>query len=892
MADAKQFEVGGMSTEAGPIGGQTLAPVQSEEPVQSVATAEPTPEPISEVPVVTTRDAVSDLKTREEGLATIEAAQLPEIEAIEAAETEARGREIEPLPESEKPEVDEAGTFSLEEAQELFGTDFTGLTRTDGGRFTADTSALERLGITGLVDEQKEKLDDDLDQVNTQIEDLANDFLNFNVEQDPEFQAVSQNIKNQFAQARDKMEKINTSRANALRTMGLRRGTTQFAGAIQLGIEGEELANAGNRINAINAQESQALSAARKAFEEGEWTKFSRTMDSLDTLRDNKAEELNNYNEALLKANEKLEEQQRLIDDQVKGHQVRTGILSAINVGMTNPIEILTSLQMLGIEASPEDVTKFTSLIENQDQLSGLSTDFQTYDFLRKNEATAFKEMGIGSYIDYVRAVGDAKRAPTQTPTPGPGVQTDQFGNIVSAGGFPDDNDIAAMSIEERNFVNAVMRQLPTKLKDSENERKDRQKEALFDFRQGRTLQDTIDTFRGLVLETDISDESRDLAMTFRTIVAGTGLDLSEIAAPINAGKPQKAMINAENAALDTVDGELAETTNARKLINNANRVAELLKDAPVDSLGEFDGRKFKVEKFFGLSDEETQATQRLETAMVILLNEIRRASLGTAVTETEIKFLQPMLTDLLDQPELIATKIDELKNGTMRSYNSARAQVGLPEADESSILDNAKRLNLYRSRRDAGLTGIQAQIEEARTSGFSDTEIINVLGSTSDFRQQIEEAIKGGFSDSDILKFLDSSFSGVGSDTQTAVNVASAGKNIVPVSLDGRTANVDQQIATRLAEADKKMFEATGQHIAVNQSFRSSAQQAELFRKSQVGEIGRAAPPGKSFHEKGLAIDVTNWQEAERFLRAVGLINELRDDKGHFSIGEFKALA
>ena len=40
----------------------------------------------------------------------------------------------------------------------------------------------------------------------------------------------------------------------------------------------------------------------------------------------------------------------------------------------------------------------------------------------------------------------------------------------------------------------------------------------------------------------------------------------------------------------------------------------ELLKDAPLEDLGAFDGKKFKVKKFFGQTDENIKSTQRLES--------------------------------------------------------------------------------------------------------------------------------------------------------------------------------------------------------------------------------------------------------------------------------------
>ena len=113
------------------------------------------------------------------------------------------------------------------------------------------------------------------------------------------------------------------------------------------------------------------------------------------------------------------------------------------------------------------------------------------------------------------------------------------------------------------------------------------------------------------------------------------------------------------------------------------------------------------------------------------------------------------------------------------------------------------------------------------------------------------------------------------------------AGGDIKPLSVGGKTINVSSQIADKIASADADYFKATGKHLQVNQSFRTREQQEKLY--AELSPKGaRVAKPGTSFHEKGLAIDVTNWKEAEPYLRKYGLVNPMADDKGHFSFGEF----
>lgn len=108
-----------------------------------------------------------------------------------------------------------------------------------------------------------------------------------------------------------------------------------------------------------------------------------------------------------------------------------------------------------------------------------------------------------------------------------------------------------------------------------------------------------------------------------------------------------------------------------------------------------------------------------------------------------------------------------------------------------------------------------------------------------------------------------------------------------ISATVGGKNVTAQPVLMTALQKADAEMFKATGQHIQVNQSFRTADQQASLYTNYKNGTGGRAVPPGQSFHEKGLAIDVTNWQAAVPYLKKYGVVNGLAGDMGHFSMGE-----
>lgn len=113
--------------------------------------------------------------------------------------------------------------------------------------------------------------------------------------------------------------------------------------------------------------------------------------------------------------------------------------------------------------------------------------------------------------------------------------------------------------------------------------------------------------------------------------------------------------------------------------------------------------------------------------------------------------------------------------------------------------------------------------------------------------------------------------------------------KTLKSVVSNGTSFLLGPVIYDAFRKADAAMFAATGKHIIINSAYRSTAKQAQLYKELKAkNPKARVAFPGKSFHEKGQAIDVQNWQAAEPFLRAQGFMNPLKDDKVHFSIGEF----
>src|SRR5574343_1384729 len=108
---------------------------------------------------------------------------------------------------------------------------------------------------------------------------------------------------------------------------------------------------------------------------------------------------------------------------------------------------------------------------------------------------------------------------------------------------------------------------------------------------------------------------------------------------------------------------------------------------------------------------------------------------------------------------------------------------------------------------------------------------------------------------------------------------------------INGRSVTAHSELLGRLEQANRDMIAETGSGILVSSSFRTREQQQELYDRL-APQGARVATPGNSRHEKGLAIDVHNWKEAEPFLRKYGLVNPLKDDLTHFQLDDSVAVA
>lgn len=251
------------------------------------------------------------------------------------------------------------------------------------------------------------KLRSEIDDYNSRLEEIANDFVNYSVDEDPAFQLKAQSIKNQFDILRKETEKVNAQREKTFQTLGYRLGTTQYSGFTQLGILGEELNQANQRIAEVNVQEAEAISAARTAYQTGKYAEFEKKMKALQDIRDTKDKTLTEYNQKLADVIKTTRE----TTVQASRDSAVAGLLSQ---GVTDPAQIL---DYLNYDEDGNQVGDFTAK-EVKDALKNLSpegnydklsSDVRDYFILRDNnslpEAISALPEGqqMGAFIQYMK---------------------------------------------------------------------------------------------------------------------------------------------------------------------------------------------------------------------------------------------------------------------------------------------------------------------------------------------------------------------------------------------------------------------------------------------------------------------------------------------------------
>ena len=122
------------------------------------------------------------------------------------------------------------------------------------------------------------------------------------------------------------------------------------------------------------------------------------------------------------------------------------------------------------------------------------------------------------------------------------------------------------------------------------------------------------------------------------------------------------------------------------------------------------------------------------------------------------------------------------------------------------------------------------------------------------------------------------------GQGTTSATPTSSGAAKTSTGSLKGDTSGLDSELQKRLMAAS----EVYGKPLTITSGFRTSDKQKELYEAYKSGRSKfPAAPPGSSKHERGMAVDIGEYQDpaAVRALASQGLMQTVSGDPVHFEV-------
>jgi hypothetical protein len=467
-------------------------------------------------------------------------------------------------------------------------------------------------------------------------------------------------------------EEINRRRQGTLNTLGIRLGSRYTGGSAGTmgSILNEEERQGIARVEAIETEMLEAISGAEKAAKEHNYSVYTKLVEKAQEKYDAKVKAFQDLEAAQKKADEELKAEAELVENQAS-------VIEQVQAGTKDPFEIFTAL---GGKVPFDVIKEMTDTLPDQSEQYTLGRYDVRYDASGKVIA---RGMGEGGGVASDTSIGGGT----------------SFGAPSVTVGNPSIEGLGATygksSVEAQMVIDDILNKIPAQLRNTEKEVELKKEQIRKQLAAGYTYQDVVDRLSGFSLQGANADKAVGNALY--NLSLGTDLDVGQLASLINRGANEQAMTQVENKQLESADGFFAGTDKARGTVKQAETVLNILNDPtfPKDKLGAFDGRVFKVAR--QVSPAEQVKIQQLESALQLLNAPLRVEIVGTAATASEMSKVTGFQAEILDQPDIVKSKVQDLRDSVLRFHNEARSQRGLPQVSTAQLNDNKKRLELYR---------------------------------------------------------------------------------------------------------------------------------------------------------------------------------------------------
>lgn len=514
---------------------------------------------------------------------------------------------------------------------------------------------------------------------------------------DAAYAAQVESIKANFSRLKAQQEEINRGSEGAREQQLLMGGSSRYTLSGD-SIMAKQKSYGLSELADLAAQEETLLAAARSAYQAKDHEMLDKKIAQIEKVRDAK-------NKKAEEASTKMLEELTKQNEQIKQASRDSAVAGLIGQGISDPRKLIDMLNyddqgnMIGDFTADEISKTLKNLTVEGKDPKKLPQDIETFNYLRDN---GMLPEGITKldpsqqYFAYLQTqkLANAGKLSKAALAAG-GVNTGDGGgnsNVVVGAGAKNATD--EQIIRMRLFAKLSTILNKGTLSDTDREVINNNIASLRN--AGMSEQEIMSRLAGFPTDvnTPYNQAFIDIAAANTETNEQQQVIMSKVGQLLAAGNATGAMNTLENSAMNnakkTDPDNYMGTATAQKYLANIQRVRAILDQAHVGPIsGSFQDamKRFKGKEATKLKAELTQ-----------LYASFRKENAGSAVTESELRFLDPLFASISDRKGNFQEKLDAFERQLLQRYNSTRSTVSLPEVDSSQVIDAGKRLKLYQS--------------------------------------------------------------------------------------------------------------------------------------------------------------------------------------------------
>lgn len=528
--------------------------------------------------------------------------------------------------------------------------------------------------------QRERELQSELDDYNAALDGMS-------ISQTEMAKAQINMLKEEMSRALRAQEDMNKFTESVYEQSGLRSGQARYAPEMNANMIREVKEYGQAKLSKINREYTAAIGAAIAEFEQKQYAKAAQKAELAMSLKQ----------KAVTEVNEQIKRVAEIAEDNRKKlslARTEQAVSSLIGEGVTDPNEVFSMLSELGFDATSEEVSGALKNLTLEGNAEKLPQDLQTFNYLKKSGmlpagVTSLPEsQQYFGFLNMMKLAEGGKLSNAASAFGGGGT-----GGGISIGKGAS-NDVEEQIIRTRLFSKLMNVLNKGTLSETDREIIDTR---ISQFRAaGMGEQEIMDKLSGFAVgvETPYNQKFRDLTIANTNTLDEQTQLMGKVSMLINSGNYQTAMQTLERVAMDNArktdpDNYMGQATTDT-ILKRTQRIKELLGKAGI--VGPVQGNFQNL-----LRQVKGPDATKIKAELTQLYSQFRQKNAGVNVTDSELRFLDPLFADIGDTKGNFLVKLNTFEQGVVDQHNSTRRSVGLPEISATNAVNPTARLSLYK---------------------------------------------------------------------------------------------------------------------------------------------------------------------------------------------------